>query len=97
MLNQHMTCAIARRTWVDSDWLSNLDEILQVYVDTLCQLGQSHTCNALNCAAREPHEVLFEDLANLDAFGSWSPPHPKLFSAIPQACCNNHDNVAKFF
>jgi hypothetical protein len=39
MLNQHVTCAISRRTWVDSDWLSNLDEILQVYVDALCQLG----------------------------------------------------------
>ena len=63
MLNQHVTCVIARCTWVDSDWLSNLDEILQVYVDSL---GRS---NALNCAAHGPHEVLFEDLANLDAFG----------------------------
>jgi hypothetical protein len=71
MLNQHMAYAIARHTWVDSNWLSNLDIILQVYVDTLCQLGQSHTCNvsAPNCAACEPHEVLFKDLANLDAFG----------------------------
>ena len=69
MLNQHVTCAIARRTWVDSDWLSNLDEIIQVYADTLCQLGRSHTCNALNCAAREAHVVPFEDLVNLDVFG----------------------------
>lgn len=27
MLNQHVTCAIARDTWVDSDWPLNLDEI----------------------------------------------------------------------
>ena len=65
MLNQHVTCAIARCTWVDSNWLLNLDEIIQVYADTLCQLGQSHTCNALNCAAHEAHVVPFEDLVNL--------------------------------
>ena len=27
MLNQHVTCAIARDMWVHSDWPSNLNEI----------------------------------------------------------------------
>ena len=42
MLNQHMTCAIARCMWVDSDWLLNLDEILQVYIDPYINLD-NHT------------------------------------------------------